>query len=53
MKQESAKKNTKLVLWIAIAAVLVAVGVALAVILPGLSGGQAAEPAVTTSSKVY
>ena len=49
MKQESTKKSSKLFLWIAIAAVLVAVGVALALILPGLLGGEAGQPAETSS----
>ena len=53
MKQEAAKKNNKLFLWIAIAAVLVAVGVALAIFLPGMLGGEATEPPTETSSKVY
>ncbi|MBO5317893.1 MAG: bacterial Ig-like domain-containing protein, partial [Oscillospiraceae bacterium] len=51
MKQESTKKNNKLFLWIGIAAVLVAVGVLLAVFLPGLLGGEGGQD--TTASKVY
>ena len=52
MKQESAKKSPKLFLWIAIAAVLVAVGVLLAVFLPGMLGGEASQGG-TASSKIY
>lgn len=43
MKQASQKKNL-LWLWIALAAVVVAVGVVLALVLPGVLGGQEQGP---------